>query len=58
MNENNINNLLGTNFRARPQELFNTSLDHYFLNPIIHKEIHGDEIYVPLDLYRIWNKTV
>ena len=53
MNENNIKSLLGTNFRARPSDLFNTSLDHYFLNPIIHKEIHGDEIYVPLDLNKI-----
>jgi hypothetical protein len=58
MNENYIRNVLGTNSRARRQELVNNKLDHYFLNPLIHREIHGDKIYVPLDLDRIWNKTV
>ncbi len=58
MNEKYIKNVLGTNCRARRKELFNNSLDTNFLNPILHKEIHGDEIYVPLDLNRIWNKTV
>jgi hypothetical protein len=58
MNENNIKNLLGSNYRARRQELCNNNLDQYFFNPIIHKEIHGDKIYVPLDLNKIWNKTV
>ena len=58
MNENYIKNVLGTYSRARRQELINNSLDHYFLTPLIHKEIHGDKIYVPLDLNRIWNKTV
>jgi hypothetical protein len=58
MNEKYIKNVLGTNCRARRKELLNNSLDAHFLNPILHKEIHGDEIYVPLDLNRIWNKTV
>ena len=58
MNEKYIKNVLGTNSRARRKELFNNRLDTNFLNPILHKEIHGDEIYVPLDLNRIWNKTV
>lgn len=32
------------------------SLDKYFLNPIIHRQINGDEIYIPLNLDRIWNQ--
>jgi hypothetical protein len=56
MNENIIGNILGTTPRARRKEVF-PSLDECFLNPIIHKEIHGDKVYVPLDLTRIWSKV-
>jgi len=31
-------------------------LDQYFVNPIIHRQIQGDKIYVPLDLKRAWSK--
>ena len=58
MNEDYIKTVLGTHSRARRQEWVNSRLDDYFLNPLIHREIHGDKIYVPLDLDRIWNKTV
>ncbi len=56
MNVNNIENILGLNPRARHKEIVK-SLDQCFSNPIIHKEIHGDKIYVPLDLDRIWNRN-
>jgi hypothetical protein len=58
MNENNIKHLLGTNSRARRQGSFNNNLDQYFFNPIIHRETHGDEIYVPLDLNKNVQKSI
>jgi hypothetical protein len=48
-------NISGTKPRARRKELMD-NLDQYFSNPIIHREIHGDKVYVPLDLKRIWNR--
>jgi hypothetical protein len=54
MNRNYIENVLGTKPRARYKELTGC-LDYSFTNPIIHREINGDKIYVPLDLNRIWN---
>jgi hypothetical protein len=54
MYENVIGNILETP-RAKRKD-YSISLDQSFLNPIIHREIHGDKIYVPLDLTRIWNK--
>lgn len=47
--------ILGTKSRARRKELMD-SLEKSFANPIIHREIHGDKVYVPLDLNRIWNR--
>ena len=35
---------------------FTKNINQYFSNPIIHKEINGDKIYVALDLDRIWNR--
>ncbi|MCM3676645.1 hypothetical protein M3699_23060 [Peribacillus simplex] len=32
------------------------SLETCFSHLIIHKEIHGDKVFVPLDLKRIWNR--
>jgi hypothetical protein len=29
--------------------------EHSFTNPIIHREIHGDKVYVPLNMERVWN---
>ncbi len=34
----------------------NEILEHYFENPIIHREIHGEKVYVPLNLDRVWNR--
>ena len=36
----------------------NLHLETYFEEPIIHKEIQGDRVYVPLDLNRAWNKNI
>lgn len=47
--------VLGSKPRARRKNIYE-SLERSFKNPIIHKEIHGDKIYVPLDLNRIWNR--
>lgn len=49
-------NILGTKPRARHKKIIENYLDESFTNPIIHKEIHGDKIYVPLDLNRVWNR--
>jgi hypothetical protein len=51
-----IETIIGTKPRARHKEL-NEFFIQSFANPIIHREIHGDKIYAPLDLNRIWNKT-
>jgi len=48
-------NLLGGKQRARlKKEMKN--LDQYFETPIIHREIHGDKIQVPLNLDKVWNQ--
>jgi hypothetical protein len=45
----------GTKLRARHKELID-SLEQSFTNPIIHREIHGEKVYVPLNLSRIWDR--
>ncbi|USK33142.1 hypothetical protein LIT25_21770 [Bacillus sp. F19] len=30
--------------------------ENSFENPIIHREIHGDKVYVPLNMERVWNQ--
>lgn len=47
--------VLGQKPRARQKNFFG-SLEESFKNPIIHKEIHGEKVYVPLNLSRIWNR--
>ncbi len=32
------------------------SVDPCFSQLIIHKEIHGNKVFVPLDLKRVWNR--
>jgi hypothetical protein len=50
-----LENLLGVKQRARyKKEVEN--LDQYFETTILHREIHGDKIYVPLNLDRVWNQ--
>ncbi len=47
--------VLGPKPRARQKNFFG-SLEDSFKNPIIHKEIHRDKVYVPLDLSRVWDR--
>ncbi|CAI9396092.1 hypothetical protein KIS4809_4028 [Bacillus sp. ZZV12-4809] len=42
--------------RARHKKEEGLSLDQCFSHPIIHREIRGDKVFVPLDLKRIWNQ--
>ncbi|MGM7722117.1 hypothetical protein [Metabacillus sp. Hm71] len=51
----NFENLIGKNRRARLKKEME-KLDQYFETPIIHREIHGNKIHVPLNLDRIWNQ--
>lgn len=46
---------LGVNPRARHKKE-EVSIDQRFSHLIIHREIHGDKVFVPLDLNRIWNQ--
>ncbi len=48
--------IFGPKPRAR-QKNFYENLERSFKNPIIHKEIHGDKVYVPLDLSKIWDRV-
>ncbi|MGE8202949.1 hypothetical protein ACQKP0_00065 [Heyndrickxia sp. NPDC080065] len=55
---NPVESILGVDVRTKQRININSqmeNLDKYFLNPIIHKQIHGDEVYVPLSLSRIWS---
>ncbi|WP_404328363.1 hypothetical protein [Mesobacillus maritimus] len=48
-----IEEILGMSFRARHKEVKNTEA---YPNLIIHKQIHGDEIYTPLNT-KLWEKS-
>ncbi|QOY37993.1 hypothetical protein AWH56_010740 [Anaerobacillus isosaccharinicus] len=39
--------------RAKKKEV-EVSLSERFKHPLIHREIHGDKIYTPLDPTRLW----
>ncbi|MDR7079639.1 hypothetical protein J2Y03_004697 [Neobacillus niacini] len=47
--------LKGIRKRARHKRSDGHSLMHYFKKPIVHREIHGDRVHVPLRISRIWN---
>lgn len=55
MHKDYLETILGPKPRARYKQ-FNRNINQYFSNPIIHKEINGDKVYVALDLDRIWNR--
>lgn len=55
MTKNPFEHVLGTKTRAKHKESID-HLDQSFENLIIHKEIHGDKVYVPLDLNRVWDR--
>ncbi|WP_218347065.1 hypothetical protein [Bacillus sp. sid0103] len=48
---------LGGSKRARRKTRVDHSLDSNFENPIIHRQIQGEKIYVPLNLGRVWNQV-
>jgi len=50
-----VEKLKGMRKRARHKNSEGQSFMQYFKTPIIHKEIHGDRVYVPLRISRIWN---
>ncbi|MCM3763983.1 hypothetical protein [Neobacillus niacini] len=49
-----LERLMGGRTRARRKAGHGCSLEDFFEDPIIHKEIHGDKVYVPLNLHRAW----
>ncbi|WP_066309872.1 hypothetical protein [Bacillus sp. FJAT-29814] len=49
-----LESLLGVRTRARRKVGRSGSLEDFFEDPIIHKEIHGGKVYVPLNLQRAW----
>jgi len=51
-----LDKLLGATKKARHRIRTDYSLEHYFEEPIIHREIQGDRIYVPLNLNRVWDE--
>jgi len=55
VSQQNLDSLLGTRMIARHKEKGRRSLDQYFKEPIIHREIQGDRIFVPLNLEKVWN---
>ncbi len=50
-----LDTLLGGRNLARHKSGQERSLEKHFEHPIIHKEIQGDRVYVPLNLNRVWN---
>ncbi len=53
----NLDSLLGAVKTARHNKSEKRTIEDYFRNPIVHKEISGERIYVPLNLNRIWNEV-
>jgi hypothetical protein len=51
-----LDNLVGVNPRARRKNKVDRCMNQYFKDPIIHRQIHGDKIYVPLHLDKVWNQ--
>lgn len=53
--EKSLENLLKVNRRAGYKKEVDR-IDQYFEHPIIHREIHGDRIFIPLNIERVWNR--
>lgn len=49
--------ILGVRATVRHKVGRHSSQEQQFAEPIIHREIHGDKVYVPLNLYRVWNEA-
>nr|WP_263324204.1 hypothetical protein [Neobacillus sp. Marseille-Q6967] len=53
-----LEQLKGIRKRARSKKREDKhSLVHYFKKPIIHKQIQGERVYVPLSIQRVWNEV-
>ncbi|MEO2075122.1 MAG: hypothetical protein ABGX20_06965 [Bacillus sp. (in: firmicutes)] len=52
-----LEKLVGARERARRKVRSDRNLEQHFENPIIHREIQGERVYVPLNLYRAWNEA-
>ncbi len=50
-----LDRLLGNRKTVRHNFSRESEIDPYFENPIIHQQIQGDKVYVPLNLTRVWN---
>ncbi|MDQ0860015.1 hypothetical protein [Bacillus sp. V2I10] len=50
-----LENILGVHRKARRKNQM-YYLENSFKNPIVHREINGDKVYVPLDMEWIRNK--
>jgi hypothetical protein len=53
----NLADFFGGNVRARRKTRVDHCCDSNFENPIIHRQIQGEKIYVPLNLGRAWNQV-
>ncbi len=49
--------LVGDHKRARHRRRGKQTLEQAFEEPIIHREIQGDRVYVPLNLNKVWNEV-
>jgi len=50
-----LETLLGVHKKPRRKWKEINRLEQSFENPIIHREVNGDRVYVPLNLDRVWN---
>lgn len=53
----NLSDFFGGNIRAKRKVREDHCWDSNFENPIIHREIQGEKVYVPLNLGRVWNQV-
>ncbi len=51
MNFNNFENIIKKQVRGKQE---NYDINELFKNPILHRQIHGEIIYIPLDIERLW----
>ncbi|WML41594.1 hypothetical protein RCG19_08070 [Neobacillus sp. OS1-2] len=52
-----LEKLVGAYYRARHKVGGKSSWEQQFEEPIIHREIQGNKVYVPLNLSRVWNEV-
>ncbi|MGG1679221.1 hypothetical protein ACIFOT_26365 [Neobacillus sp. NRS-1170] len=51
-----LGDLLGGRIPARRKRKVDIGINDSFDNPIIHRQIHGEKVYVPLNLGKLWNQ--